>query len=187
MERRMAGAVLRVEGMDIVMSRGQVLRVALALVFALCAGGALIAADTVRADGLGGYPIPAGYVAGLPAQMRPVGIPAITPHLKTTDGRQPTFTETDVVQWVRAHPMESALPGSVPASVASVAFITSQVVSAQLLGESTGLPDGALVCYVRVTGKFASYSPVGGPPLIYHDGYILFDAVTGNLIMSNVA
>jgi hypothetical protein len=72
-------------------------------------------------------------------------------------------------------------------TVVSVEFLTSQQVSARLDGETTGVPDGTLLCYVMIEGTYVMSAP---PPInttaVVHDGVLVFNAHTGNLLMSSV-
>ena len=47
-------------------------------------------------------------------------------------------------------------------------FITSAETSRQMAGESIGIPNAALVCYVEFYGTFRSYAPIpGSKPGVY--------------------
>jgi hypothetical protein len=67
-------------------------------------------------------------------------------------------------------------------SVVRVAFLTSAQVSALLGGESTGVPDDTLLCYVELQGNFTFPSPQGTTQT-FTKGVEVFDAQTGNLLM----
>jgi hypothetical protein len=77
---------------------------------------------------------------------------------------------------------ENRASGS-PVIVTSVAFLTSQQVSANLNGESTGLPDNTLLCFVEMRGTFTFAGGLGSL-VTYSRGYELFDAHTGNILMA---
>ena len=68
-------------------------------------------------------------------------------------------------------------------TVVRVEFLTSKQVSTLLGGESIGLPDDALLCYVGLQGSFAFPGPQG-PTVTYPRGVEVFDAWTGNLLIS---
>lgn len=129
-----------------------------------------------------GPPIPHGSSGRLPE-----GVPAIHPRA-AVGGNGATFTAADVIQWVNANPRLEHAAGNTPMQVVSVEFITAAKASQRLHGEPIGRPDAAIVCYVHVHGDFQAYAPPGyeSASHAYHDGYLLFDAQTGNLLMSNV-
>ncbi len=108
-----------------------------------------------------------------------LGIPAIIPRTNTS----PAFTVEDAVQYVNTHPMPRAfIPTSRP-TIVKTAFLTSREVSALLNGESTGLPDNTLLCYVELHGTFTFPGP-SGTTVTYQTGIEVFDAHTGNFLIS---
>lgn len=124
---------------------------------------------------------------GTPMISQPVGAPAIHPRSDLAKTAGPSFTKADVVQYVAAHPIPFAVRGAAAPVVASIEFLTSQQVSTELGGESTGMPDSALLCLVHLSGTFESDRvPLGGTAYPYYDGVMVFDAHTGNLLISNV-
>ena len=125
---------------------------------------------------------------GTPTRIKMAGIPAIHPHMNlVNNGTAPTFTQADVLQYVATHPLGQTVRGSAAPTVVSVQFLTAQQVSAQLRGEDTGDPPGIPLCLVFVNGTFQTGGDDAGyAPITYHVGYLVFDAQTGNLIMTNV-
>jgi len=122
-------------------------------------------------------PVPAYNAPDAPA----LGAPALTPR----NNCAPSFTMQDVLDYENAHPfatMHSDPVGKL--TITKIWFITSAEASQQMGGESTGLPDDALVCYVEFYGTFRSYGPPGSNP-IEHTGVAqqVFDAHTGNLLV----
>lgn len=121
-----------------------------------------------------------------PVHARPEGILAIRPHASLVGTAGPWFTAADVRDWVTTHPAGDAAAGSVT-TVVSVEFLTSAEVSVRLQGENTGVPDNTLLCLVHISGTFANTSP---PPVIttvvFHEGILVFDAHSGNLLVSSV-
>lgn len=112
-----------------------------------------------------------------------LGLPAITPRNKAVSASTPTFTTDDVVQYVHAHPMpDASLSGPKPV-ITRIAFLTSREVSILLKGESTGVPDDTLLCYVELSGTF-TFSGSAGVTVTYHTGVEVFDAHTGNLLIT---
>jgi hypothetical protein len=120
------------------------------------------------------------------APQQPVGAQAITP---TQPGRSPAFTSDDV----KAYLLKSGVPGAVvddpkAITILSIDFIASKEASARLNGEALGLPDGYLVCFVRLQGQFTfsgPYNPQSSEkpgPATFTTMTEIFDAQTGNLL-----
>lgn len=133
--------------------------------------------------------VPVNRQVGSPQQ--PVGIPAIRPNTNTAstdssaaslDASTPTFTTADVRAYIRTHSMPHTIAASSNPAVLQILFITSQAASGLLDGESTGLPDNTLVCYVELSGSYTFAGP-NGANVTFQKGYELFDAHTGNLLM----
>jgi hypothetical protein len=70
-----------------------------------------------------------------------------------------------------------------PVTVGQIEFMSSEALSAQLNGESIGRPNAALVCYVELHGVFL-FSGLGSTEQTAHMTYEVFDAQTGNLILT---
>jgi hypothetical protein len=124
-------------------------------------------------------------------QQHPLGIPAITPRANLARVSGARFTQDDVVQYIAAHPeIVGAAPNTTAPIVTSVQFITAQQASTLLQGESIGLPDTAPVCVVHVKGSFvfnAAPPGLGNTKTSYTTALLVFDAHTGNLIVSGAA
>jgi hypothetical protein len=133
-----------------------------------------------------GPPPTTGY-----ATPGPSGLPAIQPHadLARAGGAGPYFTEADVRQYFATHRPPDTVPGTPNPVVVSVQFLTAKQASALVGGEEVDIPDSALVCLVFVSGTFQDTSgpilPPGGPPT-FTQGWMAFDAHTGNLLVSSV-
>ncbi|HLG65101.1 MAG TPA: hypothetical protein VKY19_24420 [Ktedonosporobacter sp.] len=115
------------------------------------------------------------------------GIIAIRPTLANGNAR---FTAADVRAYFQAHPTPpqmSLAPGHT-AKILSIDFITSKEASQRMKGESVGLPDNALVCYVQLSGPFLLgmiSRPPGTKPIPPSDtATVVFDAQTGNILVS---
>lgn len=110
-----------------------------------------------------------------------MGVPAITSRNNCT----PSFTVQDVVDYERAHPFSNhrMTPVGTP-KLTKVLFITSAEASKRLGNEWIGLPDDALVCFVELSGTYQFSPPMG--PTSEHTGTMhqVFDAHTGNLLVS---
>lgn len=115
------------------------------------------------------------------------GMIAIRPTLSSGNAR---FTAADVQAYFQAHPAPpqmSLAPGST-AKILSIDFITSKEASQRMNGESVGLPDDALVCYVQLSGPFlldrVSSPPSAKPIPPSNTATVVFDAQTGNILVS---
>ena len=113
---------------------------------------------------------PPGYDAIMPRNNSPIAI-----------------TADDVRQFTQKSGFAGGptLTGKPPV-ITMLKFMTSKQARA-LTGDELGLPDSAMVCYVVLRGPF---NPIGvsGPPGTYvpssiMDGYEIFDAHTGRLIV----
>jgi hypothetical protein len=90
---------------------------------------------------------------------------------------------------VATHRPPFTVPGTPNPVVVSVQFMTAQQASAQLGGESMGVSDSPRLCLVYVSGTFQNtWGPVGpGTPVPpFTQGWMVFDAHTGNLLVSDV-
>lgn len=155
---------------------------------------------------------PASYAARPPSSVRthhrdtgapttnpayPPGVPAITPTLAlTTSASRPAFTVHDLRAFMNAHPYPSA-DGATP-RIVRIGFMTASQASALMNGESVGRPPMALVGVVELHGNFSRVvdgiaigsapartwgTPVAPPPPA-HDAITVFDARTGNVLVS---
>jgi hypothetical protein len=132
-------------------------------------------------------PIPIRSTATEP----PLGLPSIQPRaaLVQAGGAGPYYTEADVRQYVATHRPPFTVPGTPNPVVVSVQFITAQQASAQLGGESMDVSDSTLVCLVYVSGIFVDTDgPIGPTATVtpFTQGWMVFDAHTGNLLVSDV-
>jgi hypothetical protein len=119
-----------------------------------------------------------------PQPSRPLGAPAIQPHpFQGRTGSGSAFTKEDVVQWVTTHHVGQSKASRTPTSVVTVEFIANAELENRL-DVTTGLPSTDPVCYVRLHGDFMILG--AGTSVMTHDGYLLFDGQTGNLLMYNV-
>jgi outer membrane protein assembly factor BamB len=92
----------------------------------------------------------------------------------------PAFTLADVERYFEKHPMLTT--AGKPGTIVKLAFMTSKQASILMKGESTGLPDDALVCYVELHGPFqVNISVPRGakePPSVQNVHFVI-DAQTG--------
>jgi hypothetical protein len=102
----------------------------------------------------------------------------------------PAFTAKDVTQYINTHPFPAGPTLSRhPLSITSIEFITSATASGRLQGESIGVPDKNVVCYVQLVG---AYNPsfISAPPGFHfttaNTATEVFDATTGNLLVLSI-
>lgn len=134
-------------------------------------------------------PIPNGDLAPTPTGPGYAqGLPAIK-HV----GSGTTPTSDEVKKFVLSHkfPLDATATGK-PSAILDIEFIPASAASAKMHGESVGLPDTAMVIYVKVHGPFTfsamSLPPgVKGGPLHVQDAVEVFDATTGNLLLAGTA
>jgi hypothetical protein len=121
-------------------------------------------------------------------QGQPIGYPAIRPHASTNNSAtigtesSPGFTVNDAIEYVKTHGIFKAIGAHGTVKVAKAKFMPSKAASVALDGESIGLPDDALVCYVELHGKIDFAGP-SGVVVTFSRVYELFDAQSGNLLM----
>jgi hypothetical protein len=123
-----------------------------------------------------------------------IGEAAIKPHLCSI----PTFTQRDVRQYMRTvtHFTGIRIRQTSPDYLLTrILFITNGVANdPKGLNADTGLSDpNLIVCYVEVYGTFRVDGGPPGPPratpspqTILHHGQMVFDGVTGNLLVMGV-
>jgi hypothetical protein len=111
-----------------------------------------------------------------------LGMPAITPRNDCT----PSFTEQDVRAYLQTHQELIQAPDAPPATVTLVQFMTSAQASQRMHGESIGLADDAIVCYVELSGEFMPRSyPPGFTPHPSSVGILVIDAHSGNILVES--
>lgn len=111
--------------------------------------------------------------------QRPQGMKA----LEVKPGPTP-FTPDDVTQYVRTHRLGRMVGDLSQLQVESVDFITAREVTSRLRGASTGLPDSQRLGFATIRGPLYFTGPPPGKPVGVERAYALFDAATGNLLMS---
>jgi hypothetical protein len=123
----------------------------------------------------------------VPAYNGPDAPPLDAPAIAPRNNCSPSFTVQDVLDYENTHPFETMRTEPVgKLTITKIWFITSAEASGQMQGESTGIPDDALVCYVEFYGTFRSYAPMPGSKPREHTGTgsQVFDAHTGNLLVA---
>ena len=115
-----------------------------------------------------------------------IGEVAIKPHLCSI----PTFTEQDVRQYMRTVTRFTGIrirQASPDYMITRILFITNGVANdPNGLNADTGPSDpNLIVCYIEVYGNF-TVKTVSGSSGILHHGEMVFDGVTGNILVTGV-
>lgn len=117
-----------------------------------------------------------------------IGSHAIKPHLCGI----PTFTTEDVRQYmstVSSFTSFRIVQTSSHFTVTRILFVTNSVANNILNADTGVMSDKLIVCYVEVYGDFTVSSPFptkNSKPAIYHHGQMVFDGVTGNMLVIGV-
>lgn len=116
-----------------------------------------------------------------------MGAPAIKPHLCSI----PTFDEQDVRQYMGTISRFTSLrirQTSPHFIVTRILFVTNDVANTILNADTGVMSDKLIVCYVEVYGDFIVESPFGinKKPATLHHGQMVFDSVTGNMLVIGV-
>jgi hypothetical protein len=117
-----------------------------------------------------------------------IGSPAIKPHLCSI----PTFTEEEVRQFMSTIPSFTSFrieQTSTKFIVTRILFVTNQVANGILNADTGVTNDNLIVCYVEVYGNFTVASPFSNKDrkqTILHHGHMVFDGLTGNMLVIGV-
>jgi hypothetical protein len=140
---------------------------------------ATVAAVSMVTASTGGGPT----IGKIPTAHQP-GSPAI---VLTKPGSVPAYTAQDVTDFVNTHGTLWTEPRQV--TVTAVQFTTQSQAIAQSHGSAVDSDSNREVCLVTVRGAFTIYGPpsglTGGQPSgshTYSGAYLMFDAVTGNML-----
>lgn len=148
-------------------------------------GVSVLLIQSIAGQAYGASQVPSQTPAPSSQQHPPsssLGVPAIQPHIAQVNG--PTYTISDARNYVNTHLLPSRLGPQGKAVIVKAAFLQSQQVSALMQGESTGVPNGTLLCYVELHGTFAIHVPGQSAKVVtYHTAMEVFDAQTGNLLI----
>lgn len=134
----------------------------------------------------GGYRIsPSGSSVTLP--LGPIsainGLPAIVPTVANANATTPAFAQQDAINYVKSHAAGSKLIVKGGITVSSVQFLTAKAAST-FLGRSIPLDDARLICIVQIAGNFTILAPSGGKDATLTIAFEVFDAHTGNTLMT---
>jgi hypothetical protein len=111
--------------------------------------------------------------------QRPTGMKALT----VKPGPEP-FSKDDVTQFIRTHRLARSVGDLSQLQVESLEFITAREVTGRLQNVHTGLPDDTRVAFAVIRGPVYFTGPPKSRPVAFDRAYALFDAATGNLLMS---
>ena len=133
-------------------------------------------------------PLPKERIAypGVP-ERQAQGVPAVHP---TRPNEVPAFTPDDVRKFFTSTLGASGGRGKHKARIRRIdCNLTAGKVIPMLEGRNAHLPDDLPVCYVEVHGTFTYYGPASprsprGTSSTYHNAFLVFDARTGNIILS---
>ena len=122
---------------------------------------------------------------GTPVHPYPDGVPMVHPHSTQQPG--PNFSAADVTTALHTYRMLYQKPGSPSLQLTSFECLTAAQVSQQLHAY-VGRPPTALVCLGHVSGDFFPPHPThSGTTPTFHDGLLVIDAVTGNVLIEGVS
>jgi len=136
-------------------------------------------------------PAPGSQAPGprlMPTSPPSQGLVGIRPSNVNPDSGAPAVTEQDVRdQVMQVGDWQSTFPPNGPVTVSRVEFLTGDQVNARL-NRPGSQPSTRLICFVTLTGNFqrtVHLAPQPGStpsPVVSSSIYLLFDALTGNLI-----
>jgi hypothetical protein len=136
-------------------------------------------ADIATANALNpvklGPGVPAIKLKVAAAAAKDLGTTSLTTNLTTI-----SFTEADVRSYLTDHGIMGMESDPSKSGINKVQFIPVKAVNAILNDNSTGLPLEKVVCFVTMTGNFKAV----GAPTTFSKSYMIFDAATGNFVMS---
>ncbi len=112
-------------------------------------------------------------------RQRPQGVKAL--ELKPSLAQ---FTQDDVTQYVRTHRLAKSVGDLSQLKVESMETLTAREVKTRLQNASTGLPDNTRLVFAIIRGPIYFSGPPGSKPVAFDRAYAVFDAATGNLLMS---
>jgi len=140
--------------------------------------GLLLAASGAAATHAGAAPGDGALQPPTGKPRRPVGIEALT----VRPGPAP-FTKEDVGAYVKAHNVPANLAPAAQVQVVALEFLTVAELTRRIPGDSTGFKDGDLIGLATLSGVLVFRGPQGTTPAEFSQGYVVFDAGTGNLLM----
>jgi hypothetical protein len=117
-----------------------------------------------------------------------LGAPSIHPRPELASRPGAHFTETDVRQYLAAHPEQlGGVPGTPAPTIICVRFLSAAAMHT-LLHVDVGVSYDTLLCVVRLSGTFLPWSlPLGARlPSPVHRASMIFDAQTGNLLTESL-
>ena len=133
---------------------------------------------------------------------RGLGVPAIKPYISVEKASvvtpstimKATYLEVDAKQWVDAHPGKGPVRSYNQTTVDKIEFMTSKEAGVKLKGVMTGLDDNAPVYLVIMhddytlpcTPQDPSQPVVQRTPQHHANAHMVFDAITGNLLLMGV-
>jgi len=111
---------------------------------------------------------------------RPQGMAALT----VRSGEAQPFRRDDIVAYFQTHNLPKNLTSTTEFQVDTMEFLTDKAVTARLQGASPGLGAEDTLAFVVLRGVFIFTGPPPGRPVRFRRAYAVFDATTGNLLMT---
>lgn len=108
------------------------------------------------------------------------GIPAVVPQM-TPSASGAWITTEAVTAYLQTHASIHTAPSSIT-DIPGVQFLTSQEASKKFTWYELNRNPSSLVCIATVRGHFTADGPPGYPDRVGSTDYVVFDAVTGNLL-----
>lgn len=145
---------------------------------------------TSQASQAGGNPSPTpgpNRITGGPVYHGPYGIPAIQPRASLATSAGAHFTAADAEAYIKANRPPYTVPGTPDPTIVRIEFLPAKTVVAKYGGSLSGTTDNTPICVVTLSGTFIIGNvPPGVTPYTYHQGDMIFDGYTGNLLASSV-
>jgi len=111
--------------------------------------------------------------------LQPQGMRA----LEVKPGAEP-FTRDDVTKFIQTHRLGRSIGDISQLRADSLEFLPAREATSRLQGASSGLTDEHQVGLAIIRGPLYFTGPPPSKPIAFASAYALFDAKTGNLLMS---
>lgn len=116
------------------------------------------------------------------AQTENVGSEAIRPTL-VAPPNQPTYTDEDVIAYLTQAGILEPVGSRPPTTIDAITFMTADAAGA-LFNTPVPRPGTFPVCVVSLRGEFHFGVPQGAGRGISHEQHIIYDGITGNLLIA---
>jgi hypothetical protein len=119
-----------------------------------------------------GLPVPTG------TPQRPRGLPALKPH-----GQGVVLDVEEVKKFLASHNLPHNLGSAAEIEVISVEKLQVEEVKQKVGIDTTGFKGNEPVGLAMLGGRVVFGGPPPDEPMVYTRAYVVFDALTGNLLM----